>query len=58
MISTIILVFLGIIGALIAALVGLVGYIVLKLMKNELNITMKSDDTSSTQPLRPNKNRV
>jgi len=44
MISTLILVFLGIIGALIATLVGLVGYVVLKLMKNELNINLKTGD--------------
>jgi hypothetical protein len=44
--STIILVFLGIIGVLIAALVGLVSFIVLKLMKNELNITIKPSDPS------------
>jgi hypothetical protein len=43
MISTLILVFLGIIGTLIAALVGLVGYVVLKLMKNELNINIRSN---------------
>jgi hypothetical protein len=51
MISTIILVFLGIIGTLVAALVGLVGYIVLKLMKNELNINMKTGDP----PKKPSK---
>jgi hypothetical protein len=44
MISTFILICLGIIGTLIAALVGLVGYIVLKLMKNELNINLKTND--------------
>lgn len=49
MISTIVFVFLGIIGILVAALVGLVGYIVLKLMKNELNINLKS----GAQPKKP-----
>ena len=44
MISTFILIFLGIIGTLVAALVGIVGYIALKLMKNELNLPFKSNN--------------
>jgi len=44
MISTIILIFLGVIGALIATLVGIVGYIALKLMKQELTLNIKTND--------------
>jgi uncharacterized protein YneF (UPF0154 family) len=38
MIQTIILVFMGIIATLVALLVGLLSFIVLKLMKKELNL--------------------
>ncbi len=50
MVQAIILMFMGIIAALVAALVGLLSFIVLKLMKKELNlkITIGTNGTNNT----------
>jgi hypothetical protein len=49
MIQAIILIFMGIIAALVALLVGLLGYVALKLFKKELNLKITINTPAPTK---------